>query len=80
MTTELKLAAVSMNMEEATIVEWLKRPGDSFKKGEPLYSIETEKVVQEVEAPGNGTLIEILVPEDEDVAVGDAVCVVKLES
>lgn len=76
MKVKLKLAAVGMNMEEATIAKWLKRPGESFEKGEPIYEIETEKVTQEVEAPSDGTMIEILVPEDEDAEVGQAVCIV----
>ena len=42
-----------MNMEEATIVKWLKQPGQSFKVGEPLYEIETEKVNQEIAAPSD---------------------------
>ena len=42
----LKLARVGMNMEEATIVKWHKQPGESFKRGEILYEIETEKVDQ----------------------------------
>ncbi len=78
MKIKLKLAAVGMNMEEATIIKWLKQPGDTFTKGEPLYEIETEKVTQEVEAPGNGTMVEILVAEDEDAAVDQEVCVVDM--
>ena len=76
MKIKLKLSAVGMNMEEATIIKWLKQPGDTFAKGDPLYEIETEKVTQEIEAPSDGTMIEILVPEDEDAAVNQAVCVV----
>lgn len=80
MRVKLKLAAVGMNMEEATIVKWFKQPGESFSRGEPLYEIETEKVAQEIEAPGNGTLVEILVGEDEDADVGEAICVVETDS
>ena len=76
MKIKLKLAAVGMNMEEATIVKWLKQPGESFTKGEPLYEIETEKVTQEVEAPADGTMVEILVAEDEDAEVDQEVCIV----
>jgi pyruvate/2-oxoglutarate dehydrogenase complex dihydrolipoamide acyltransferase (E2) component len=54
----LKLSRVGMSMEEATITRWHKKPGDSFKKGEPLYDIETEKVNMEVEAPCDGIMIE----------------------
>ena len=78
MKVTLKLARVGMNMEEATIVKWLKQPGQSFKVGEPLYEIETEKVNQEIAALSDGTMIEICAPEGEIVKVGGQVCVVEL--
>ncbi len=77
MKATLKLARVGMTMEEATVVRWAKQPGESFVEGEVLYEIETEKVTQEVEAPGNGSLVEILAPEGAEIAVGDDVCVVE---
>ena len=78
MRVNLKLSRVGMNMQEATIVKWHKHPGEAFSAGEPLYDIETEKVNQEVAAPGNGTLLEILVPEGENAKVNGAVCTVEL--
>jgi pyruvate/2-oxoglutarate dehydrogenase complex dihydrolipoamide acyltransferase (E2) component len=69
-----KLPLFGMNMEQATIVKWHRRPGDSFKKGEPLYEIETEKVVTEVEAPCDGTLVEIVADTDATIDVGAVVC------
>jgi pyruvate/2-oxoglutarate dehydrogenase complex dihydrolipoamide acyltransferase (E2) component len=69
-----------MNMAEATIAKWHKQPGDSFKTGDVLYEIETDKVTQEVEATGNGVLLEILVPGGEIAEVGAAVCTVDLTS
>jgi len=78
MKVNLKLARVGMNMQEATIARWHLQPGDSFSKGDLLYDIETEKVTQEVEAPGAGTLLEILVPAETEAQVGQAVCVVEM--
>lgn len=77
MRVKLKLPRYGMNMEEATIVKWHKQPGDPIKEGEALYEIETEKVTQVIEATGDGTMVEILVPEDEIAEVGQAVCVVE---
>lgn len=74
MKVSLKLPLFGMNMEEATVVKWHKRPGDAFRKGEPLYEIETEKVTQEVEAPCDGTLLEIVASEGTTIPVGDPVC------
>jgi len=72
----LKLARVGMNMEEATIVKWHKQPGESFKRGEILYEIETEKVDQEIAAALDGTLHEIYVQEGQIAKVGASVCAV----
>ena len=74
MKVTLKLPRISMNMEEGTITQWRKQPGDPFKQGEILYDIETEKAILEVEAPCDGTLVEIMAPEGEVVEVGGAVC------
>ena len=79
MKVNLKLNRVGMNMQEATIAKWHKRPGEAFQAGDPLYDIETEKVTQEVTASGNGTLLEIFVPAGENAAVGAAVCSVEMK-
>jgi pyruvate/2-oxoglutarate dehydrogenase complex dihydrolipoamide acyltransferase (E2) component len=74
MKINLKLTRVGMNMAEATIAKWHKQPGESFKTGDVLYEIETDKVTQEVTATSDGTLLEILVPAGEIAEVGAAVC------
>lgn len=74
MKITLKLPRLSMNMDEGTVVAWMKQPGESFKTGDPLYSVETEKVITEVDAPCDGTLLEILVPPETNVEVGANVC------
>jgi pyruvate/2-oxoglutarate dehydrogenase complex dihydrolipoamide acyltransferase (E2) component len=80
MKVTLKLSRVGMNMQEATIAKWHKQEGDSFAKDDPLYEIETEKVTQEVLAPGAGTLLQILVPAGENSPVNGGVCVVDLSA
>jgi pyruvate/2-oxoglutarate dehydrogenase complex dihydrolipoamide acyltransferase (E2) component len=80
MKMTLKLVRVGMNMTEGTIVAWHKEPGERFATGEVLYTVETEKVSHDVEATADGTLVEILVPADEDAEVGQAVCVVDVPS
>ena len=70
----LKMPRISMNMEEGTVTKWNKNPGERFLEKDILYTIETEKVSNEVEAPCNGIMLEHIVPEGEDVEVGDGVC------
>lgn len=74
MKVALKLPKLSMNMDEATLVEWHRKVGESFAAGDTLYSVETEKVTSDVEAPCQGVLLEITVPEGGNVEVGAAVC------
>ena len=77
MKAKLKLARIGMNMEEGTIVKWHLNAGDDFSVGDILYEVETEKVTNEVEAPGSGKLIEILVEEGEVALVGQEVCIIE---
>ncbi|MFQ5658834.1 MAG: biotin/lipoyl-containing protein [Gammaproteobacteria bacterium] len=80
MQISLKLSRIGMNMQEATIVKWNKQVGDEFSKGDILYEIETEKVTQQVAAPVEGKIIEILVAEEENARVGEVLCVVEMNS
>jgi len=75
----VKLPKIGMTMEEATVVRFCRRPGEAFRKGDPLYEIETEKISQEVEATGDGVTVEHAVPEGSDVRVGGLVCVVETD-
>jgi pyruvate/2-oxoglutarate dehydrogenase complex dihydrolipoamide acyltransferase (E2) component len=70
---DLVLPRVGMSMEEATISEWHKQPGDVFAVGEGLYDIETDKVLFTVEATTAGRLLSIEVPAGEVAAVGQVV-------
>jgi pyruvate dehydrogenase E2 component (dihydrolipoamide acetyltransferase) len=57
------------SIAEGTLSRWLKKPGDSVKRDEPIFEISTDKVDAEVPASVAGTLAEILVQEGETVAV-----------
>lgn len=80
MKVTLKLQRYGMNMSEATISEWYKQPGEKFAAGEPIYSVETEKVNEDFVAAAPGTLVEIKVEAGADAEVGQAVCVVDYET
>jgi pyruvate/2-oxoglutarate dehydrogenase complex dihydrolipoamide acyltransferase (E2) component len=56
MATEIILPKLGFSMDEATLTEWLVADGDAVQEGAPLYAIESEKSVQEIEAPASGTL------------------------
>ena len=69
MAVEVTIPKLGLTMQEATVVKWLKQPGDTVNSGEPLLEIETEKITCEVESPASGTLREIIVPEGTVAAV-----------
>src|SRR5437899_605122 len=50
MANEVKLPRLGQGMEAGTITKWLKAPGETVEKGEPLFEIDTDKVTQEVES------------------------------
>jgi len=52
-----------MNTTKVTVVRWIKSEGEAFKRGEPIVELETEKVSYELDAPEDGVLLKILVPE-----------------
>ena len=56
MAVEVTLPRQGWSMEEAAFVEWLKKDGDAVKSGDPLFSVETDKTVQEIESLDDGIL------------------------
>jgi pyruvate/2-oxoglutarate dehydrogenase complex dihydrolipoamide acyltransferase (E2) component len=59
-----------MTMQEAVVGEWLVAVGDEVTEGQPLVTVESDKVDADVESPGSGTVAEILVPTGETAEVG----------
>jgi pyruvate/2-oxoglutarate dehydrogenase complex dihydrolipoamide acyltransferase (E2) component len=76
---QVVLPKIGMTMEEATVVRFCRQPGEAFRKGEPLFEIETDKISQEMEALADGVMVAHAVPEGTDVRIGDLVCVVELD-
>ena len=74
MKVTLKMPRISMNMEEGILVAWRVQPGESFKEGDILYDVETEKATSEYEAPCAGEMLEHLAAEGDEVLVGENVC------
>jgi pyruvate dehydrogenase E2 component (dihydrolipoamide acetyltransferase) len=63
-------------MEEGQILDWLKKEGDTIKKGEAVAMVETEKTSMEVEAFVSGVLRKILIPVGQVVPVGTEIALV----
>ncbi|HUZ18056.1 MAG TPA: biotin/lipoyl-containing protein, partial [Spirochaetia bacterium] len=69
MSVEVVMPRQGNTVESCIILSWKKRKGDRVKAGETLCEVETDKATFEVEAPADGTLLEVLFEEGADVAV-----------
>ena len=72
MAIDIKVPAAGESITSANIAKWYKSNGDSVKKGEPLVSLETDKVSNELEAEADGILT-ITVGEGEEVTIGTVI-------
>jgi pyruvate dehydrogenase E2 component (dihydrolipoamide acetyltransferase) len=70
----LTLPRLGETMESGRVVGWLKQPGDSFRRGETIVEIESDKTVVELPALSDGLLIEVLAAEGADIEVGAPLC------
>lgn len=57
-------------LQEALLVEFLKKPGDSIRRDEPIYVMETDKATTDVESPYDGVLVEWTVEPGSVLAIG----------
>jgi len=73
MAQTVLMPKLGQTVEESTIVKWHKAAGDTVKKGDVLFEIETDKAVLECESFYDGILLKILVPEEETVPVQSVV-------
>jgi pyruvate dehydrogenase E2 component (dihydrolipoamide acetyltransferase) len=76
MITEVILPKLGQTMDEGTIVEWVKKESDPIKRGDILFTVESDKAVLEVQATARGFLRRILVPEGQVVPVLTAVALI----
>ena len=67
---QVEFPKLADTLVDGLVSAWYKRPGDTVRKGEPLFAVETDKVNTDVESPHDGVLAEILVPEGERAEVG----------
>src|SRR5262245_32965685 len=56
MAHEIRVPRLGWSMEEGTFIAWLKSDGDEVRVGEPLYQLEGEKSLQQVESVDAGVL------------------------
>lgn len=70
MSIEVKVPTLGESVSEATVGQWLKKPGEAVALDEPIASLETDKVAVEVPAPAAGVMGQQMVKEGDTVSVG----------
>ena len=76
MPTDVVMPQMGESIFEGTIVKWLKQPGDTVEKDEPLFEISTDKVDAEIPSPVAGVLTEIKIHEGATVDVNTVVAII----
>jgi pyruvate dehydrogenase E2 component (dihydrolipoamide acetyltransferase) len=76
MPTDVVMPQMGESITEGTITKWLKKPGDTVQRDEPLFEISTDKVDAEIPSPVAGTLSEIKVEEGKTVTINTVVATI----
>lgn len=76
MATEIVMPKLGFAMTEGILANWLVEDGATVSEGQPIYELETEKAVQEVESPASG-VIRIEAKAGETYPVGDRLGIVE---
>jgi pyruvate/2-oxoglutarate dehydrogenase complex dihydrolipoamide acyltransferase (E2) component len=69
MAVNVVMPQAGQDLEVGLVKQWLKKEGDAVRRGEPIVQVETEKIALDVEAPIDGILRRIVVPDGEETAI-----------
>jgi pyruvate dehydrogenase E2 component (dihydrolipoamide acetyltransferase) len=67
---------MGISEDSAVLTKWYIKKGDAVKVGDILFSIETGKTSFDIESEYEGTILELLVTEFQEVLVQSAVCII----
>lgn len=79
MEKQLSMPRLRPEMASGVLCAWLKEEGDAVAAGEPIYEIETDKVVNQIEATESGILKKQLLEEGDEAAPGVPVAIIETE-
>ncbi|MBN2639554.1 MAG: biotin/lipoyl-binding protein, partial [Bacteroidales bacterium] len=71
----ITIPKLGLTMERGIVTEWHVKEGDFVSKGDPLFTLETDKITDDVESPEDAYVIAILAEEGQDCDVYAPVCV-----
>jgi len=73
---EIKIPKFGLTMEKGHIERWLKKEGDSVKKGDSLLEVSSDKISNEITSPVSGILLKIIGLEGEEYPVGHIIGII----
>src|ERR1700719_479213 len=79
MSTEVKVPAVGESISSGVVSVWHKKSGEQVKKGDPLFTLETDKVSTEIVAEADGVL-RTKAAEGQEVKIGEVVAEIEESS
>ncbi len=79
MQSEFRLPSLGADMESAVLTEWLKKPGERIRRGEPLATVETTKGLIDIESYDDGRVVEHVIPPGTRVPVGAVLARLEVE-
>ena len=74
---EFQMPSLGADMEDGTLIEWKKKPGDVVKRGDIIAEVETQKGLIEIEVFDEGTIAELLIQEGAKVPVGTKMALIQ---
>src|SRR6185312_12184950 len=77
MPVDVVMPQMGESIFEGTVTKWLRKPGESVRRDEPLLEISTDKVDAEIPSPADGVLKEIKVAAGKTVQVNTVVAVLE---
>ena len=77
MPTEVVMPQMGESITEGTLTKWLKKPGDTVQRDEPLFEISTDKVDAEIPSPAAGILKDIKITEGTTVQINTVVATIE---
>jgi pyruvate dehydrogenase E2 component (dihydrolipoamide acetyltransferase) len=79
MATDVLMPKLGLTMTSGNVDEWVKKEGETVKKGEPICTISSEKLTMEVEAPVDGVLVKVIAQQGDEVPVKEVIGIVAQE-
>jgi len=77
---ELLLPKMGESVAEATVIKWVKQPGDAIDLDDTILEIATDKVDSEVPSPVAGKLVKQLFQENDVAQVGDVIAIIETQA